>query len=179
MNTAQPASLPPAPRSSGGISRSTAAWTVAASSAMKNCHGPGRQGLGGFARLGLQGIAPVMIRALAETELTRMEAAEASKARREIEIAVICFLPWIVAEGPRTLQCELPVLLSTPLVPEVPELPVVLGWAVPVLAAAPTALSPCGFDGLPVAGEAGEDAAGDPAFCRPASGCEGAPACAQ
>jgi hypothetical protein len=122
-------------------------------------------------------MAPVMIRALAETELTTMEAAEASKARREIEVAVICFLSW--AAEARTLQCELPVLLSTPLVPEVPELPVVLGCAVPVLAAAPTALSPCGFDALPVAGAEGEDAAGDPAFCRPASCCEGAPAWAQ
>jgi hypothetical protein len=86
----------------------------------------------------------------------------------------------------RTLQCELPVLLSTPLVPEVPELPVVFGCAVPVLAAAPTALSPCGCDALPVAGDTlpvagveGEDAAADPAFCRPASCCEGAPAWAQ
>ena len=70
-------------------------------------------------------------------------------------------------------------LLSTPLVPEVPELPVVLGCAVPVLAAAPTALSPCGVEVLPALGAEGEDAAGGRAFCLPVSGCGGAPACAQ
>src|SRR3954447_7586108 len=73
-------------------------------------------------------------------------------------------------------QCELPVLLSTPLVPEVPELPVVLGWAVPVLAPAPAAASlPCRCELLPLVTAGGEDA-GRP--CWAASDDVGAPDCA-
>src|SRR5271154_1954244 len=64
MNPAPPASLPPGPRSSGGISRSTAASTSAASSAVKNIQGPGRTCSGGGAVPGDHGISPEIVRAL-------------------------------------------------------------------------------------------------------------------
>ncbi len=47
-----------------GISRSTAASISAASSAVKNIHGPGRAGSGGVAVPGDHGIAPEIVRAL-------------------------------------------------------------------------------------------------------------------
>src|SRR5450631_1623431 len=55
MNTAHPASLPPGPRPSGGIRRSTTASTTDASSDVKNIHGPGRTGTGGAPAPGTQG----------------------------------------------------------------------------------------------------------------------------
>src|SRR5882672_11309946 len=76
MKTAQPTSLPPGPRSSGGISRSTAA---------KNCHGPGRTGIGGVAVPGRHGMPPVIVRASPDVVLVRRTAAaDASSERRDI-----------------------------------------------------------------------------------------------
>src|SRR3954454_419605 len=102
MKTAHPASLPPALRASGGMSRSTAASIVAASSALKNSHGPGRHGAGGFARLGLHGMGPLAMRACADTELATMQAAEASNRRRERR----CDVMYVLAVARRALQRE-------------------------------------------------------------------------
>src|SRR5664279_1841830 len=83
MKTAHPASLPPGPRSSGGIRRSTAASISAASSAVKNIHGPGRTSVGGLAAPGSHGRAPFSVRARATVEpATSSAAVDASIARR-------------------------------------------------------------------------------------------------
>src|SRR5271169_4861413 len=84
MNTAHPASLPPGPRSSGGIRRSTAASISAASSAVKNIQGPGRTGKGGEAAPASQGIPPEMVRERAPVPATSRAAVEASNERREM-----------------------------------------------------------------------------------------------
>src|SRR4051795_1951871 len=83
MNTAHPASLPPAPRSSGGINRSTADSTIAASSPVKNSHGPGLHGAGGFAAPGSHGMLPLKTRAPADFEPSANAAAEPRKIRRD------------------------------------------------------------------------------------------------
>src|SRR5580693_8244511 len=75
MKTAHPASLPPGPRLSGGISRSTAASITAASSAVKNIHGPGRTTTGGVAVPASHGRPPASVRARAKVVPTKKNAA--------------------------------------------------------------------------------------------------------
>src|SRR5665647_1020288 len=84
MKTAQPASLPPSPRSSDGIRRSTAASIKAASSDVKNIQGPGRTRAGGFAAPGSHGMPPLRVRARPSAVLATSSAAvEASSERRD------------------------------------------------------------------------------------------------
>src|SRR5665213_1780392 len=84
MKTAQPASLPPGPRSSGGIRRSTAASTKEASSDVKNIQGPGRTNIGGLASPGCHGIPPVRVRARPAVVPAKSSAAvETSSERRD------------------------------------------------------------------------------------------------
>src|SRR3954452_25147902 len=84
MKTAQPASLPPGPRSSAGISRATAASIKAASSEVKNIHGPGRTGTGGLAVPASQGMPPLKMRARATAVPEKRNAvAEVSRTRRD------------------------------------------------------------------------------------------------
>src|SRR5438270_5043854 len=56
MKTAQPASLPPGVSGSGGMTRSTIASIAVASSAVKNCQGPGRSKSGADVGNGVQGV---------------------------------------------------------------------------------------------------------------------------
>src|SRR5438105_2086583 len=88
MNTAQPASLPPGARGSGGISRSTNASTAAPSSGVKNSHGPGRTGVGGEPASGCHGRPPEIRRAqVDDDELKRKVNAELVRScRRPIRI---------------------------------------------------------------------------------------------
>jgi hypothetical protein len=93
MNTAHPASLPPGPRSSAGIRRSTTASMSEPSSAKKNIHGPGCTGEGGLAVPGLHGIAWPIVKAPAETELVKRETAvEARSERRDILARKMAFV---------------------------------------------------------------------------------------
>src|SRR5271169_113978 len=85
MKTAHPASLPPGPRSSAGIRRSTAASTSEVSSAEKNIHGPGRTAAGGLAVPGLHGIPCRIVEAPAEIESAKKQTAvEARSERRDM-----------------------------------------------------------------------------------------------
>src|SRR5882757_2756680 len=106
MKTAHPASLPPGPRSSRGISRSTVASTSDASSDVKNCQGPGRTGTGGVAVPGRHGMPPLTVRASPEVVLVKKIAAlDASNERRDIltgEKASIIAMFRIPAFGRRT-----------------------------------------------------------------------------
>src|ERR1700722_3579812 len=93
MNTAHPASLPPGPRLSGGISRSTAASIVAASSAVKNIQGPGRTTPGGVAVPASHGRPPARVRAWARVVQAKTNAAaEVSNKRRDRFEEVIWFI---------------------------------------------------------------------------------------
>src|SRR5665647_2637384 len=84
MNTAQPVSFPPGPRLSGGISRSTAASTSAASSAVKNIQGPGRTIAGADAVPGFHGMPPISVRARPDdVPATKRAAVETRKERRD------------------------------------------------------------------------------------------------
>ena len=93
MNTAHPASLPPGPRLSGGIRRSTTASITAASSAVKNIQGPGSTTTGGVAVPASQGSPPATARACAKVVPTKKNAAaELSNKRRDGCEQVIRFM---------------------------------------------------------------------------------------
>src|ERR1700720_1283315 len=101
MNTAHPASLPPGPRSSAGIRRSTAASTNEASSAEKNIHGPGRTAAGGLAVPGLHGIPSPIVEAPAEIEFAkRQTAVEARSERRDIFVRKTAFVIVVLRTRP-------------------------------------------------------------------------------
>src|ERR1044072_2696851 len=91
MNTAQPASLPPANFGSGGINRSTTPSTVAPSSAVKNSQPPGRVWAGGIPAEGCHGSFPAIVRARAGTRESRNDARlPANTLRRCVAIVLQC-----------------------------------------------------------------------------------------
>src|ERR1051326_1228092 len=91
MNTAQPASLPPANFGSGGINRSTNASTVAPSSAVKNSQPPGCVWAGGIPAEGCHGNFPAIVRARAGTRESRKDARlPANTLRRCVAMVLLC-----------------------------------------------------------------------------------------
>src|SRR5450631_4357421 len=92
MKTAQPASLPPGPRSSGGIRRSTAASISEASSDVKNIHGPGRTSAGGVAVPGSHGMPPLRVRARPALVPATSKAAVETRSERRVSLVTVKFL---------------------------------------------------------------------------------------
>src|ERR1051325_603494 len=91
MNTAQPASLPPANFASGGINRATNASTVAPSSAVKNSQPLGRVWAGGIPAEGCHGSFPAIVRARAGSRERRNDARlPANTLRRCVAIVLHC-----------------------------------------------------------------------------------------
>src|SRR6202030_2195630 len=117
IKTAQPASLPPGVAGSGGIMRSTMASIALASSAVKNCQGPGRSAWGADDGNGAHGMWSRMTEArVSDVVPANQIAAETRNLRRcniappEKRLNFRCFPSWEPSAG--TLNWNQPTFLD-------------------------------------------------------------------